>query len=161
MKRFTVSMNSMISMVALVAIAACTEEKTTSVAAEAARAPAAALVGTWSNDRGSQLVIDTVDADGHFHGAFRSGVGNVDPSAAFRVSGIANGDVVGFSVAFGAAGSVATWSGQLTRAKDEGGAPEDRLVTTWHLARDVADADEAAQLWAATLTGSDVFRRAP
>jgi hypothetical protein len=144
----------------LSAATACTEERSAPVV-ETARAPAAALVGTWQNERGSQLVIDTVDADGHFHGAFRSGVGNVDPSAAFRVSGIANGDVIGFSVAFGGAGSVASWSGQLTRAEDEGGAPEDRLVTTWHLARDVADVDEAAQLWAATLTGSDVFRRAP
>lgn len=141
-------------------LGACTDASAP-VVVEAARATAAGLVGTWTNERGSQLVIDAVDVDGHFHGAFRSGVGNVDPSAAFRVSGIANGDVVGFSVAFGAAGSVATWSGQLTQGKDDGGATEDRMVTTWHLARDVADADEAAQLWSSTLTGNDVFRRAP
>lgn len=146
----------------VLAAAGCSEPTVPAVPAvdEAARAPAAELVGTWQNDRGSVLVVDSVDADGHFHGAFRSGVGNVDPGAAFKVSGIANGDVVGFSVAFGKAGSVATWSGQLTRAAAESGAAEERLVTTWHLARDVADADEAAGLWASTLTGSDVFRRA-
>jgi hypothetical protein len=150
-----------VSLVALLALGTACSEERAAPTLEAGRAPSATLIGTWVNERGSQLVVDTVDADGHFHGAFRSGVGNVDPSAAFRASGIANGDVVGFSVSFGGAGSVATWSGQLTRADDEGGAPEDRLVTTWHLARDVADAEEAKGLWASTLTGHDVFRRAP
>ena len=64
--------------------------------------------------------------------------------------GVANGDVLGFSVSFGASGSVASWTGQVD---------ETRLVTMWHLAREVTDSKEAADLCGSVVTGSDVLAR--
>ena len=68
----------------------------------------------------------------------------------FRFGGIANGDVLGFSVSFGASGSVASWTGQVDGT---------RLVTMWHLAREVTDSKEPADLWGSIVTGPDVFVR--
>lgn len=78
------------------------------------------------------------------------GVGNDDAARAFPLRGIANGDVLGFSVSFGASGSVASWTGQV-----DGTQP----VTMWHLAREVTDSKEAVDLWGSVVTGSDVFVR--
>lgn len=114
-------------------------------------APAAAVdvVGSWKNERGSLLVIDAV-VDGKLQGTFRSAVGNVDPSKSFALVGVVRGDVIGFTVDFGAAGSVASWVGQVDG---------DTLRTQWHLSRDVVDQDEAAKLWSSTLSGADAFVR--
>lgn len=108
------------------------------------------IQGTWRNERGSILELGAPDAAGHFSGTFRSAVGNTDPARALVLRGVANGDVVGFSVSFGAAGSVASWTGQVDGA---------RLATLWHLARNVVDEKEATDLWGSVVTGSDVFFR--
>ena len=35
----------------------------------------------------------------------------------------------------------------------------ERIETLWHLARNISDEDEGRALWAAVLTGADVFTR--
>ena len=112
-------------------------------------AAAVDVVGTWKNERGSLLVIDAV-LDGKLQGSFRSAVGNVDPSKSFTLVGVVRGDVIGFTVDFGAAGSVASWVGQV-----EG----ETLRTQWHLSRDVSNDDEASKLWSSTMSGADAFVR--
>jgi hypothetical protein len=110
-----------------------------------------AIVGQFSNARGSVLSLQP-GPGGTLTGTFRSAVGNVEAARRFPVVGVVNGDVVGFVVDFGAAGSVGSWSGQLRG---------DELVCLWHLSRDVTDADEAMGLWSSVLTGSDAFVRCP
>jgi hypothetical protein len=106
------------------------------------------VAGTFKNERGSLL---TLEVDGSaLRGTFRSAVGNVPSESRFAVSGVVNGDVVGFVVDFGRAGSVGAWSGQLRG---------DELVLLWHLSRDVKDDEEKMGLWSSVLTGSDVFVR--
>ena len=108
-----------------------------------------AIAGQFSNARGSVLSLQP-GPGGTLTGTFRSAVGNVEAARRFPVVGVVNGDVVGFVVDFGAAGSVGSWSGQLRG---------DELVCLWHLSRDVTDADEAMGLWSSVLTGSDAFVR--
>lgn len=107
------------------------------------------IAGQFSNARGSVLSLQP-GPGGTLTGTFRSAVGNVEAARRFPVVGVVNGDVVGFVVDFGAAGSVGSWSGQLRG---------DELVCLWHLSRDVTDADEAMGLWSSVLTGSDAFVR--
>ncbi len=118
-------------------------------APSATDAPAIDFTGTWKNERGSELRVDSV-VDGKLTGKFRSAVGRVDPSTWFPAVGFVHGDVVGFTVDFGSAGSVASWAGQLDG---------DKLMTQWHLARDVPDAEEHEKLWSAILAGADTFTR--
>lgn len=107
------------------------------------------IAGQFSNARGSVLSLQP-GPGGTLTGTFRSAVGNVEVARRFPVVGVVNGDVVGFVVDFGAAGSVGSWSGQLRG---------DELVCLWHLSREVKDADEAMGLWSSVLTGSDAFVR--
>lgn len=107
------------------------------------------IAGQFSNARGSVLSLQP-GPGGTLTGTFRSAVGNVEAARRFPVIGVVNGDVVGFVVDFGAAGSVGSWSGQLRG---------DELVCLWHLSREVKDADEAMGLWSSVLTGSDAFVR--
>lgn len=134
---------------ALLAAAACSPSATSTASTATPSLATIDVVGSWKNERGSLLVIDAV-VDGKLHGSFRSAVGKVDPQKTFALVGVVRGDVVGFTVDFGAAGSVASWVGQIDG---------DTLRTQWHLSRDVADADEAAQLWSSTLSGADAFVR--
>jgi hypothetical protein len=138
-------------LVFVLALAACDQTAKQEHAKDAAPAQVGVvdLKGSWKNERGSELKIDSV-VDGKISGSFRSGVGRVDPSASFPLTGFMRGDVVGFVVDFGSAGSVGSWAGQIDG---------NRLVTTWHLARNVPDEDEANALWSAMLTGGDVFTR--
>ena len=117
-----------------------------------AATPSQPLVsGQFRNARGSVLSLQT-GPGGTLSGTFRSAVGNVPGTTRFPVVGVVNGDVTGFVVDFGKAGSVGSWSGQLRG---------DELVCLWHLSREVPDADEATALWSSVLTGSDVFVRCP
>jgi hypothetical protein len=136
------------ALLALFALSACDQTAKQELPKQAAL-DVVDLTGSWKNERGSELKIDSV-VDGKISGGFRSGVGRVDPSSWFPLTGFIRGDVVGFVVDFGSAGSVGSWAGQIDGK---------RLVTTWHLARNVPDADEANALWSAMLTGSDVFVR--
>ena len=109
------------------------------------------VAGVYDNERGSVLEL-TSDGHGRLRGTFSSGVGNVETTTRFDVIGVENGDVVAFVVTFGGAGSVGAWTGQLVG---------DELHTLWHLAKDVADADEKMGLWSSVRTNADVFRRRP
>lgn len=121
---------------------------TSSASSSAASVGAHPVAGVYTNERGSRL---TLDVDGTaLRGSFRSAVGNVQSDKRFAVSGVVNGDVVGFVVDFGGAGSVGAWSGQQRG---------DDLVLLWHLSREVKDDEEKMGLWSSVLTGSDVFTR--
>ena len=113
--------------------------------------PAVDMRGLWHNERGSAMRIDAVDADGRIAGAYQSAVGRAQPGAWHPVTGFVHGDVVAFAVAFPEAGSAVSWSGQVDG--------EGRIVTLWHLAKNVPDADEAKGLWAGILSGADTFSR--
>lgn len=109
--------------------------------------------GTWRNELGSEMHLD-VDADGVVSGKFRTGVGEPQAGEEFDLSGYASGDLLSFAVNFGRYDSLASWSGQHTI--DSG---TEIIKMMWLLARNVADADEPTDMWAAVLTGSNNFRR--
>ena len=145
MFRYSVGMRVLGAFVAVIALAGASNPPSSPPLS-----PTQLIEGTWRNERGSVLVLERPDASGLFSGTFRSGVGNADAARAFPLRGIANGDVLGFSVSFGASGSVVSWTGQV-----DGTQP----VTMWHLAREVTDSKEAVDLWGSVVTGSDVVVR--
>jgi Avidin family len=109
--------------------------------------------GRWRNQRGSSIEL-AVDDRGHVSGTFQTAVGTPSPQESFPLCGIAQGDLIAFSVGFGVHESVTGWAGQHTIV---GG--RERIETLWHLARNIADEDEDRALWSAILTGSDSFER--
>ena len=122
----------------------------------ASRSEASAKVdfsGCWKNQRGSSIELD-VDDRGRVSGTFRTAVGAPSPEESFPLCGIAQGDLIAFSVGFGVHESVTAWAGQHTIV---GGC--ERIETLWHLARNIADEDEDRALWSAILTGCDSFER--
>ncbi|HEY4220626.1 MAG TPA: avidin/streptavidin family protein [Myxococcota bacterium] len=140
-----------LSIVAVIFVASISANLAGCTPSAPAPAPSSAvdMVGTWKNERGSELKIDVVTA-GQLTGHYRSAVGKVDGATWFPTVGFVQGDVVGFTVDFTSAGSVASWAGQL-----EG----NQLKTQWHLSRDVPDAEEHEKLWSSILSGSDTFTR--
>ena len=133
--------------VTAVSVAGC--NRPAPVAPTTATTAAVDMHGTWKNERGSELRIDQIAGDA-FTGRFRSGVGHGDPQQWFPATGFVHGDVVGFAVDFTTAGSVASWAGQVM---------DDKLVTQWHLSRDVPDAQEHDQIWSTIMSGQDTFTR--
>jgi hypothetical protein len=109
--------------------------------------------GHWRNQRGSSIEIE-VDDRGRVDGTFRTAVGTPSPQESFPLCGVAQGDLIAFSVCFGVHESVTAWAGQLTIV---GG--RERIETLWHLARNIPDEDEDRNLWAAILAGADSFER--
>jgi avidin family protein len=109
--------------------------------------------GHWRNQRGSSIEL-AVDDRGRVSGTFRTGVGVPLPEESFPLCGIAQGDLIAFSVGFGVHESVTAWAGQHTIAKGR-----ERIETLWHLARNIGDEDEDRALWAAILSGADTFER--
>lgn len=94
------------------------------------------------------------DANGRITGTYRTGVGLPNPADEFELVGFASGDLLTFTVNFGKFGSLTAWAGQHT----VDGATE-KIFTLWHLARNIADPDEAKQLWSGILAGADTFAR--
>ncbi len=109
--------------------------------------------GMWRNELGSEMHLH-VDSDGVVAGKYRTSVGEPQPVEEFDLSGFASGDLLSFVVNFGRYSSLASWSGQHT--VDSG---TEVIKTMWLLARNIADADEPTDMWAAVLTGSNNFRR--
>jgi hypothetical protein len=109
--------------------------------------------GQWKNQRGSSLEL-AVDDRGRVSGTFRTAVGTPFPSETFALCGVVAGDLIAFSVGFGAHESVTAWAGQHTIA---GG--RERIETLWHLARNIPDQAEERSLWGAILAGADTFER--
>ena len=118
-----------------------------------APAPAINFNGTWRNELHSEMNLQ-VDARGTVTGTYKTGVGTPTPSEEFDLVGFASGDLVSFTVNFGAYASLTSWSGQHT--KENG---TDVIKTMWLLARNVNDPDEPKNLWGAVLTGYDIFQR--
>lgn len=118
------------------------------------RKPPSAVAGRWRNRLGSTMEL-TVGVDHRIEGTFNTGVGVPDASSSYHVVGFAEGEAIAFCVDFGRRGSVASWSGHHI-ADDEHG---ERLVTLWHLAQPVREAQGEADVWLALMAGSDEFTR--
>jgi hypothetical protein len=111
-----------------------------------------ALTGTWHNQLGSRLVIET-DGGGGLSGHYSSGtgamagssyrlVGTYEPNPQTRVM------VLGFVVDWTEAHAVTAWSGQYHH--------DDRTIrATWLMTTETEEGDE----WKSTFVGQDVFRR--
>jgi hypothetical protein len=100
------------------------------------------------------MELDVLTA-GSVSGVFRTGVDSPQTMKEFPLAGFASDDLIVFSVNFGASGSLATWAGQYTiEAGDE------RIHTRWHIARNIPDPDEPAELWSSILSGENIFERA-
>lgn len=112
------------------------------------------LDGLWVNEAGSAVQILVAD-DGSLSGHYRTELGQPDAQSAFALTGWAQGDVVAFSVSFTDYGSITSWSGQL--AEDDKG---DFIRTLWQHTRDIAEGDEAEDLWRSITAGAATFRRA-
>lgn len=117
------------------------------------------LAGTWYSQHGSKLDLRVLN-DGALEGTYEPAVGGALGS--YRAVGLADPDNYAGSRSFGLVvcwnnayqnqHSITVWSGQYHLA---GG--EEQLVATWLLTRETRPSDA----WAATLIGSDVFRRTP
>lgn len=117
--------------------------------------PKIPFAGTWHNDLDSQMELK-VGADGALSGKYRTRVGAPQDSEEFALVGSVNGDLIAFVVNWGAYGSVTAWVGQHTA--DEGGAHE-RIVTLWHLGKNLSEGAEAGALWGAITAGANTFTR--
>lgn len=109
--------------------------------------------GSWKNELGSSMSL-TVDADGSVTGQYRTAVGAPGNEEEFPLLGFASGDLLSFTVNFGKYGSLTSWVGQHTDASGI-----ETIRTLWHLAREVANAEEPEKLWGAVLAGADNFTR--
>lgn len=109
--------------------------------------------GHWINQRGSCIEL-AIDDSGRVSGRFRTAVGVPAPEETFPLCGFVEGDLIAFSVSFGVHESVTAWAGQHTIVDGH-----ERIETLWHLARNIADEDEARALWSAILSGADSFAR--
>ena len=109
--------------------------------------------GTWGNDLNSEMVLH-VDSEGRVTGTYKTGVGQPDPTESFPLSGFVSGDLITFCVHFGPYGSLTAWAGQHT--VEDG---NEMINTLWHLATDVAEEDEPANLWRGILAGANTFTR--
>lgn len=112
------------------------------------------LDGLWINEAGSAVNIQ-VAKDGSLSGYYQTELGQPDADSQFDLTGWAQGDVVAFSVSFTEFGSITSWSGQLSE-DDQG----EFIRTLWQHTRDIADADEAEDLWRSITAGAATFRRA-
>jgi len=109
--------------------------------------------GVWRNELHSEMKL-TVDAQGNVTGKYKTGVGSPGPTEEFDLVGFASGDLLSFTVNFGAYGSLTSWAGQHTV---ESGS--EVIKTLWLLTHNIKDSEEPNNLWGAVLTGYDNFQR--
>lgn len=112
------------------------------------------LDGLWVNEAGSAVEIFVAE-DGSLSGQYQTELGKPDADSQFTLTGWAQGDVVAFSVSFTGFGSITSWSGQLS--EDDDG---EFIRTLWQHTRDIAQEDEAEDLWRSITAGAATFRRA-
>jgi hypothetical protein len=108
--------------------------------------------GQWYNQHGSDMELTV--KKGKVTGVYRTRVGAPGDAEEFDLVGFCSGDLLTFTVNFGKYGSLTAFAGQNT--EDDKG---ERIDMFWHLVKDVRDGSEPDQMWAALLTGMDVFRR--
>src|ERR1700679_3314960 len=109
------------------------------------------LVGTWNNELGSKMDIDS-DDNGIIIGKYWSNVGENNMIGPFRLHGLwttnekSEVGSIGFIVVWDSYNSVTTWSGQLQ---------DGNILTTWLLTK-ITDKHEN---WESTEIGFDVFTK--
>ena len=111
------------------------------------------FIGKWVNQHGSFLEI-YMYVEGKISGTFKTGVGAHDPDEEFIISGMANGNLISFTVNFQQHGCITSWVGHLTCDEDE-----EKLDTMWHLTRALPKSSEQESLWTGVWTGADTFTR--
>jgi hypothetical protein len=89
-------------------------------------------------------------------GKYDTAVGAPTNIETFDIIGVVNGDLISIVVGWGQYGSITAWVGEHTA--DAGGGNE-RIVTMWHLVKNISEDDEKSSLWGAFLAGSDIFKR--
>lgn len=106
--------------------------------------PTSPLVGTWQNELGSQMVIQSANG-GLLTGQYTSKVGSGSTSPLY---GSYSDDnlVLSFSVNWSTVNSTTAWAGQL---REDG-----KIHTTWLL---VTQSDSLNDLWSSTRVGKDIF----
>ena len=111
------------------------------------------LIGSWQNELGSVLVIDSIKKDHQIMGIYKSSTG-VD-GRIFPLQGWINRDdqsgrmAIAFTVRWEGYGSITSWTGYLDT--DEEGT---YIKTLWHLVRPQPELP-----WERIITNSSLFRR--
>ena len=108
--------------------------------------------GPWKNELGSEMTL--TQENGNVRGHYRTAVGEASEEEAFALCGFAEGDLIVFCANFGSYGSLTTWAGQ--HVVENG---EEKLLTLWHLARNLVENHEPKQFWSTMLTGANTFTR--
>jgi hypothetical protein len=118
------------------------------------------LQGTWYNELGSTMVINTV-SDGGFTGSYTTGVSSTHCAQGnFKLVGQTDTDSGGEAVAFvvcwqndiSNCQSITAWSGQAQNINGE-----DQIIAFWLLTVEASPAQD----WYATHVGEDIFTRTP
>jgi hypothetical protein len=113
--------------------------------------------GTWTNQLGSTMDLKVIGQV--VSGKYTSKVSGNNGGGQVKgdLAGFAAEDLISVVVKWDIpSASMTTWVGQVIQ--EDG---EEVLRTLWHLIRDIPDAEEKDEAWAAVLTGTDVFRKAP
>lgn len=113
------------------------------------------LVGTWENELGSTMTINSVSPDGEVRGSYETAVSASGcAKGTFPLVGRTNlpsfGFVVSWTNTLSRCSSVTAWSGQLQTL---GG--QDQLVTTWLLTAQTVPRNN----WQSTTVNKDIFKR--
>lgn len=109
------------------------------------------LVGTWKNQLGSKMIIESVSADGEVKGSYETAVSASGcAKGTFPLVGRTNLPSLGFVVSWtndlSKCSSVTAWSGQLQK---------DQIVTTWLLTAQTVPTNN----WQSTTVNQDVFTK--
>ncbi|MCL1466593.1 avidin/streptavidin family protein [Argonema galeatum] len=109
------------------------------------------LLGTWLNELGSKLSIESVSEDGNVKGFYETAVSSAGcAKGKFPLVGRTNLPSIGFVVSWtnseSRCSSVTAWSGQLQG---------DQLVTTWLLTSQTVPSNN----WRSTYVNKDTFTR--
>jgi hypothetical protein len=114
--------------------------------------PPPSFAGTWINELGSTATI-TQNPDNSLTGTYYSPVSIDGGPATGSLSGFVAGDFISFTVNWTDLNSLTTWAGNAT---GEDPSNPSGFAALWLL---VADMGASQQPWAATLAGSDTFKR--
>jgi Avidin family len=110
------------------------------------------LVGTWVNELGSTMKVDSVK-NGVISGSYKSKVSQNGASVGGSLTGMLTGDTIGFCVNWSPKfDSVTSWSGKILSTQT--GTPF--IYTLWQLSQGV---DAPEDWWQSFLAGSDTFWR--
>ena len=118
--------------------------------------PTVVFSGKWKNQLGSVMELQTTG--NQVTGKYHTAVGAPTNIELFDIIGVVNGDLISIVVDWGKYGSITAWVGEQTA--DVGGGNE-RIVTMWHLVKNISEDDEKSSLWGAFLDGSDIFYKIP